>query len=89
MVHRHGIHYAPRIRSVAFSDVGGEGFKEETLTCEDDVSDVGNVGFSKGTQNHQQIVATKWAKPSSQEHKKYMITIQIQTTLISFPPNPL
>jgi hypothetical protein len=31
------------------SDVGGEGFKEETMTCEDDVSDVGDVGFSKDT----------------------------------------
>ena len=29
------------------SDVGGEGFKEETLTCEDGVSDVSNVGFSE------------------------------------------
>jgi hypothetical protein len=31
------------------SDVGGEGFKEETLTCEDGVSDVSNVGFSEDT----------------------------------------
>ena len=42
--------------------MGREGSKEESLACEDDVSDVGNVGFSKDTQNHQQIVGTKWAK---------------------------
>jgi hypothetical protein len=44
------------------NDEGDEGFKEETLTCEDGVSDVSNVGFSVSKQNHQQTVATKWVK---------------------------
>jgi len=49
-------------RKDGVSDVDGEGCKEKTLTCEDDVSYVGNVSFSKGTQNHKQIIAKKSAK---------------------------
>jgi hypothetical protein len=49
---------------------------------EDGVSGVDNVGFSVCKQNHQQIVATKCTKQLSQEHKKYMIAIQIQTIFL-------
>ena len=46
------------LRQFSKEDVGGEE-KMETLTCEDGVSDVSNVGFSVCKQNHQQIVGHK------------------------------
>ena len=67
------------------SDVGGEGSKEESLVSEDDVGDVGNVGFSK--PNHQQIVATKWVKQLLQEHKKYINTDNFDFIFSHYPPS--
>ena len=67
------------------SNVGREGSKEETLTCEDGVSDVSNVGFSEYIpKNGPSANCSNETSAVVIGAQKYMITTQIQTTLISF-----